>query len=349
LSPNPCPFAGGSRRHDLDFRQDAARFDEGTPHGLRTGHGRITKNHRDQYMMLRAYLVAVLAIPAVLPVSAAAAMHHESSPAAIAAELVEADRGFAKAAEGKPIIDGLLPMFDDESVMPAPSGFVKGSEAIKAALASNPLNAGAKVSWTPVRGGVSADGKHGFTIGFMDITAEGKPDRKAKYVSYWIKRPAGWRVAVYKRAPRIDGEISRDLMPPSLPEQPLKPATDAATLAAYKASLDKAERDFSDMSQKIGIGPAFVQNGRPDATNIGAGPGFTVGNDKIGEDVAKFNGPPIKWGPEDVIVSATGDFGITWGFIRPVTPPADGTPGGGPYTTIWRRAAPDQPWRYVAE
>ena len=96
-------------------------------------------------------------------------------------------------------------------------------------------------------------------------------------------------------------------------------------------------------------GPAFVQNGRPDATNLGAGPGFTVGNDKIGEDVAKFTGPPIKWGPEDVIVSSTGDFGITWGFIRPVTPPANGQPGGGPYTTIWRRAAPDQPWRYVAE
>ncbi|HEX6218948.1 MAG TPA: hypothetical protein VFZ35_06705 [Sphingomicrobium sp.] len=300
-------------------------------------------------MKLRAFLLAFAAVSAVTPSAPAMAMHHEASPAAIARELVAADRAFAAAAAGKPLVDGLLPMFDAETVMPAPGGFVKGTEAIAAALAANPANAGAKVTWNPVRGGVSADGKHGFTIGYMTMTAEGAPARNAKYVAYWIKRAAGWRIAVYKRVPRPDGDVSLDLMAPSLPEQALKPATDAATLAAYKASLDKAERDFSDLSLKIGLGPAFVENGRPDATNIGSGPGFTVGNEKIGADVGSFEGPKIKWGPDDVIVSSTGDFGITWGFIRPVDPPANGQPGGGPYTTIWRRAAPDQPWRYVAE
>lgn len=305
--------------------------------------------HRDPKMKRSAYFLALASICAAAPLAPAAATHHAVSPAAIAEELVAADRAFATAAAGKPLVDGLLPMFDSETVMPAPGGFVKGSEAIAAALAANPANAGAKASWTPVRGGISADGMHGFTIGYMTITTEGKPDRNAKYVSYWIKRPGGWRVAVYKRAPRPDGQVTLDLMAPSLPEQALQPSGDPATLAAYKASLDKAERDFSDLSLKIGIGPAFVQNGRPDATNLGAGPGFTVGNVNIGADVAKFTGPPIKWAPEDVIVSSTGDFGITWGFIRPVDPPANGQPSGGPYTTIWRRAAPDQPWRYVAE
>lgn len=294
------------------------------------------------------YLAAMVAIPMAVPASAAVA-NQAVSPAAIVDELIAADRAFATAAKDKDLADGLLAMFDEESVMPAPTGFAKGRQTIAAALRSNPLNAGAKASWTPVRGGISADGKHGFTIGFMTITANGRPARNAKYVAYWIKRAAGWRVAVYKRAPKPDGDVSLDLMAPSLPEQPLTPATDAATLAAYKSSLDKAERDFSDLSQKIGIGPAFVQNGRSDATNLGAGPGFTIGNDKIGADVASFNGPPIQWGPEDVIVSSTGDFGITWGFIRPVGPSANGQPTGSPYTTIWRRAAPDQPWRYVAE
>ena len=300
-------------------------------------------------MKLRAFLMAVAASLTVVPMAAAVANHHATSPAAAVDGLIAADRAFAAAAVGKPLVDSLMPMFDSETVMPSPAGFVRGSEAIAAALAANPANAGAKASWIPVRGGISADGQHGFTIGFMTITADGKPARNAKYVAYWIKRPAGWRVAVYKRAPRSDGDVSLELMAPSLPEKELKPTADPATLAAYKASLDKAERDFSDLSRKIGLGPAFVQNGRADATNIGAGPGFTVGNEKIGADVAKFNGPPIQWGPEDVIVSSTGDFGITWGFIRPVTLPATGQPRGGPYTTIWRRAAPDQPWRYVAE
>ena len=240
-------------------------------------------------------------------------------------------------------------MFDAETIMPAPGGFVTGPEAIAAALKANPNNAGATMSWAPVRGGVSADGQQGFTIGYFTMSAAGKPDRRGKYVAYWIKRPAGWRVAVYKRAPRPDGDVSLELMAPSLPERALKPAKDPKILAGYKASLDKAERDFSDLSLKIGLGPAFVKNGRADATNLGAGPGFTVGNEKIGADIGTVTGPPIKWAPEDVITSATGDLGITWGFIRPVDPQAKAQPGGGPYTTIWRRAAPDQPWRYVAE
>ena len=296
-----------------------------------------------------ALLMAVAAVPMAVPFSPAVASHHASTPAAAVEELIAADRAFAAAAADKPLAEGLLPMFDAETVMPAPGGFAKGPEKIAAALASNPANAGAKASWTPVRGGVSADAQHGFSIGFMTIKAEGKPDRNAKYVAYWIKRPAGWRIAVYKRAPKPDGEASLELMAPSLPEQALKPTTDAATLAAYKASLDKAERDFSDLSLKIGLAPAFVANGRADATNLGAGPSFTVGNVNIGADVAKFTGPPIKWAPDDVIVAATGDFGITWGFITPLKPPENGENRGGPYTTIWRRAAPDQPWRYVAE
>ena len=300
-------------------------------------------------MNFRVSLLFAAALCATVPLATPVAASTPALAQGAVDSLIAADRAFADAAKDKELVDGLLPMFDAETVMPAPTGFVTGTEAIAAALKANPANAGAKASWAPVRGGVSADGSHGFTIGFMTITAEGKPTRNAKYVAYWIKRPAGWRVAVYKRAGRPDGDVSLDLMPPSLPERKLKPTKDAKTLAGYKASLDKAERDFSDLSRKIGLGPAFVQNGRADATNIGAGPGFTVGNEKIGADVAKFNGPPIQWGPEDVLVSSTGDFGITWGFIRPVTPPANGQPGGGPYTTIWRRAAPDQPWRYVAE
>ncbi|HVH48539.1 MAG TPA: hypothetical protein VM760_01495 [Sphingomicrobium sp.] len=300
-------------------------------------------------MSYRIYLAAFAAIPTAVPMSSAVAARHAVSPTAIVDELIAADRAFAAAGAGKPLAESLTPMFDADTVMPAAGVFVTGREAIAAALAANPNNAGATMKWTPVRGGVSADGAHGFTIGFFTMTAEGQPDRNGKYVAYWIKRRAGWRVAVYKRAPRPDGDVSLALMAPSLPERKLKAAKDPRVLAAYKASLDKAERDFSDLSLKIGLGPAFVENGRPDATNLGAGPGFTIGNEKIGKDVASFNGPPIKWGPEGVIVSSTGDLGITWGFIRPVQPPADGRPGGGPYTTIWRRAAPDQPWRYVAE
>ena len=138
-------------------------------------------------------------------------------------------------------------------------------------------------------------------------------------------------------------------MPASLPEAPLEPAT-GPTAELYRTSLDKAERAFSDLAQKIGLGPAFVQNGSPDATNAGSGPGFTVGNEKIGADVGSGAGPGVTWAPDGgVIVAATGDLGITWGLIRPNAAPKPGEPTAFPYTTVWRRAGPNRPWRYVAE
>ena len=301
--------------------------------------------------MTRPFLALVLCVlmgvGALRPATAQAPAQTSQT---IVDELVAADRAFGEAARDKPLAEGLSAMFDSETVMPSPAGFITGPAAIAAALNANPANDGAKASWTPVRGGVSADGSHGFTIGFMTIVSEGKPVRHAKYVSYWIKRPSGWKVAVYKRGGRPNGEVSLALMAPSLPEQALGAAKDAATLAAYRASLDKAERSFSDDAQVIGIGPAFVKYGRADATNVGFGPNFTVGNDKIGADIGAN---PVEgglvWAPDGgVIVAPTGDFGITWGMIRPLKPDA-GVPATIPYTTIWRRAAPDQPWRYIAE
>ena len=293
-------------------------------------------------------LVAAVAIPLMATAPALAATTQAESVAAVN-DLLAADRSYSEASAKLELVDGLAAMFDQDTVMPAPGGFARGKDAIIAALKANPANAGSRASWTPIRGGISADRQHGFTVGYMTIDAEGKPPRKAKYVSYWIKRQPGWKVAVYKRVPQPEGEFSKDAMAPSLPARALAASTDKATLASWKESLDKAERGFSDDAQKIGIGPAFVKHGSPDATNVGAGAGFTVGNRAIGADVASFNGPPIKWAPEDVIVSSTGDLGITWGFIRPVEAPKDGQPGGGPYTTIWHRAGPDQPWKYIAE
>lgn len=304
-------------------------------------------------MRLAALLLAV-ATPALASCTvhpAAAPTEQIVNPQTVVDELLAADRAYAQASAGIELADGIAAMFSADTVMPVPGGFARGKDAIAAALKANPANIGARATWTPVRGGISADGRHGFTLGFMTITADGKPERKAKYLSYWVRKPEGWRVAVYKRSGRPDGEVSLDLMPASLPEARLKPATDAATLETFRASLDQAERTFSDNAQVIGIGPAFVKHGRPDATNIGGGPGFTVGNDKIGADVAgQSSGPTVSWAPDGgVIVAATGDLGITWGLIRRKAAPPTGQPAEFPYTTIWRRATPQAPWRYIAE
>jgi len=302
--------------------------------------------------MRRAFLFGMMALGFALcaaPALAQPAPPETQSYQSVVDELLAADRDFSAASAKVELADGIGAMLDGDAAMPVPGGFARGKDAVVAALKANPANAGARATWAPVRGGISADRSHGFTLGFMTVSADGKPDRKAKYLSYWIRRPEGWRVAVYKRQGRPDGDVSLELMPASLPEATLQRATDSSKLEAYRASLDKAERAFSDLAQTIGLGPAFVQNGRPDATNAGSGPGFTVGNDKIGADIGG-EGPGLTWAPDGgVIVAATGDLGITWGLIRPKTAPKPGEPTALPYTTIWRRAGPDQPWRYVAE
>jgi hypothetical protein len=72
-----------------------------------------------------------------------------------------------------------------------------------------------------------------------------------------------------------------------------------------------------------------------------------------GEAVSQLAGQPadgstLNWAPDRVIVASSGDLGVTIGMIHPNTPRA-GQPASFPFFTIWRRASPTAPWRYVAE
>ena len=132
------------------------------------------------------------------------------------------------------------------------------------------------------RGGVSADGMHGFTAGLMTIHRPDDTTLPLKYLAYWIKKPEGWRVVAYKRVRGGEGTPSTATLAPALPEQLVAPTTDAATIARHRESLDKAERAFSDESQTIGLGPAFAKYGSADALNLAGGePGIVVGSENI--------------------------------------------------------------------
>lgn len=297
-------------------------------------------------------LAAALAL-AVLAVSAGgtppAVLSHQSAEDMVQS-LLAADRAFAASSAGTDLVTALSVMFDRDVVMPVPgpAGFARGRDAAVAALRANPSNLTARAEWTPIRGGMSADGQHGFTLGYMTIRQQDGTVRLAQYLAYWVWRPEGWRAAVYKRMPRPEGDVSLALMPPALPSRLVVPTRDAALLRRHAQSLDRAERSFSDDAQRIGVGPAFQRWGSADATNAGNGPAFIVGAQNIGRDQS---GPPapIRWAPEGVLVASSGDLGVTWGWIRSNGPPPEGRPAQVPFFTIWRRTSPDATWRYVAE
>jgi hypothetical protein len=136
---------------------------------------------------------------------------------------------------------------------------------------------------------------------------------------------------------------------------------DAATIERHRESLADAERAFSRDAQTMGIGAAFKLYGSADAANFGGPdvPTFLFGNDAIGANVgagAPPNTSPVHWGPEKTIIAASGDFGVTIGYIvrhQPGAAPSTGSaqsgkiPPGQPFFTIWRKEAAG--WRYIAE
>ncbi|HEX8031936.1 MAG TPA: hypothetical protein VF491_25910, partial [Vicinamibacterales bacterium] len=91
------------------------------------------------------------------------------TPQQIADELLAADRAFSVASAKTDLVSGLSAMFADDVAMPSPTGVVYGAQKAAEAIRANPANAGAKVEWTPARVGLSGDGRHGFTAGFMTV------------------------------------------------------------------------------------------------------------------------------------------------------------------------------------
>jgi len=288
-----------------------------------------------------------------------------SAPAAPAATVVDpaqavealllADRTFAAVSADVDVASGLTAMFADDVVM-AVTGqpFAMGKAAARAALEAHPANLESRASWTPARAGISADGLHGFTWGYMTVTQSDETVTPGKYLAYWVKGPGGWRVAVYRRGPRPEGDVPAEMLPPALPPRMVAPTTDEAALAALRAELEAVERAFSDEAQVIGLGPAFVKYGSADAVHMGEADDvtFVAGADAIGRSVSagqpERGGSTLSWGPDQSLVASSGDLGVTIGRI--VTHPVVGQEERvRPFFTIWRRAGPGEPWRYVAE
>lgn len=275
------------------------------------------------------------------------------TPQQVADELLAADRAFAAASAKTDLISGISAMFAPDVAMPAPGGIAYGSQKAIEALKANPANAGATAAWSPARVGISRDGFHGFTAGFMTIRRADGSTAPAKYLAYWVKQPDGWRVRVYRRSGAKEAAPETNvsyLLPDRIMVSMMTPEKSNRDLE----SVMQAERSFAAEAQQIGLGPAFKKYGSPDAINLGGPgePGFLWGNEAISAGVSQgepAGGSSVNWSPEKAVVAVSGDFGVTMGYITPNKPAPDApTRPGQPFFTIWRKDA-DGRWRYIAE
>ena len=285
----------------------------------------------------------------------ALALTQAPTPQAVVDELLAADRGFAAVAAKTTVVPALTAMFAEDVVVPISipkPGFARGKAQAASALTANPANAHGRLTWTPIRGGVSGDGRHGFTVGYMTLTAKDGTTQPIKYVAYWVKQGDAWRVAVYKRVPADKPPGAQEMLPPALPSRIVAPTSDAATIARHKASLEAAEKAFSDDAQTMGLGPAFAKHGSADAMNVGprTSATFVVSATEIGKSVgagSEGKPSPLAWAADEgSIVASSGDLGVTFGYIRQNAAKESGPV---PFVTIWRRANANEVWRYIAE
>lgn len=310
-------------------------------------------------LLVRSVARAFIAAPMLAAIIAPRALDGQSPQAANAArDLLAADRAFSAAAASTDLISGISAMYAENVIVPAPGvGFAEGKAAAIAVLRRDSLNATSRAAWTPIRAGISADGTHGFTIGFFDITRADGSHVAAKYLAYWVKGAAGWRVAVYRRVPRGPGAVDSSVVAPLLPTAALPLVNDQLRIEQDRSSLAKAEADFSALAQELGLGPAFARFGDPQAMHVNAGPtnpdivrGVVEIARSVGEGSPEASSP-VTWAADHrTIIAPSGDFGINLGFIRSKEPNADGTVRAPfPFFTIWRRAGAGSPWRYIAE
>jgi hypothetical protein len=139
---------------------------------------------------------------------------------------------------------------------------------------------------------------------------------------------------------------------PFLALPPTSPSRNARDWSQHLGGLVAVEKQFSDSSQKIGLGPAFAIFGRDDAINMGGPtfPGFVVGANEISKVVG--GGPPgspspVSWSADFALVALSGDLGVTFGLILRHEPVAGQPPTA--FFTIWARPGAMGEWRYIAE
>ncbi len=299
--------------------------------------------------------IGVIGFFLLLPTTASLARNAGDGAQAGVDALLAADRAFAAASAKSDPVTGLSAMFADDVVMPVPGHrFARGLAEAREYLRSTPDYGSSRLEWAPQRGGISADGQHGFTFGYMSLHKPDQSVQPLKYLAYWVRRDDRWRVLVYKRSSSKSAPEAVTPMPAALPARWVPDSHDPTRTREYTRSLDQAERAFSDEAQRIGLGPAFAKYGSSDAINLG-GPDdahVVVGADRIAVAVSAGTPPgtsPVTWAPDEVIVAGSGDLGITIGFLQPTAAGPDGNRKPIPFFTIWRRPDTSAAWRYVAE
>lgn len=270
---------------------------------------------------------------------------HAQTVAAARESLRAADASVSATVQAAGLADGLLPNLVDSADVLAPgAALLRGREGARRGLSGTPF-AGSRMTWTPIRVDVSADGRSGYTYGGGTMTAADGASTPARYIAFWRGGAGAWRIEAFMF--NAGGE---PVTPPPAgffpaDDQPLSVAPgvdpDSVLDDAALAAIMQADRDFAALAMAQNPGAAFQAFAAPDAALLGG----AYGPEAIGALFAGGWGT-LEWGPVAGGMAQSADLGYTVGTA--VRRGADGRVGYTKYLTVWR-LQPNGEWRWVVD
>jgi ketosteroid isomerase-like protein len=267
-------------------------------------------------------------------------------------ELLRADLGRADSVMRLGAAAGLASTFTEDVVyLRGGLPILRGLTAARAVIAVDSLGANVAVRWQPVRAEASRDRKSGFTYGYAiygTAVANAASIRVDRYIAFWRRDPAGWRIAGYAEtygAPPTPVEMSDAAKQGVLADVPMSPA--AGALDGVRA----ADESFSRDAQKFGAGEAFGRYAAADAQMFSAPGEFISGPQAITESFGtSTQKSSLVWHPVHGEVAASGDLGFTVGNAVFTGEREDGVAvvRYSKYLTVWKRQR-DGSWRFVVD
>jgi ketosteroid isomerase-like protein len=261
------------------------------------------------------------------------------------AELVNAERAFAKLAVERGVRESFIAYFADDGV-----GFAPHPHQVKERFSNSPAPAARPpltLNWAPVYGDIAQAGDLGWNTGptlIEDTSPEKKPARHGMFFSVWKKQSDGsWRVAL-----DLGADMPAAVAPLNAPFKTSYRASSKGPIANVNvreeiASLLKVEREFLAAAKASGLGQAYRSHLNDDARIHRPGVMPVVGKDALRDWLAlqtmTLSGEPIK-----VDVSRSGDLGYAYGSYEL----GGAQPQKGYFARVWKRDAEGQ-WRIVVD
>jgi ketosteroid isomerase-like protein len=266
-------------------------------------------------------------------------------------ELLNADITRGDVVRRRGLSQGFADAFADDAVfLRGGLPILRGNPAIRAVVAAESASAGTAIRWQPVRAEVSRDRASGFTYGYAVLgnTGQASSLRVDRYIAFWRKGAAGWRIVGY--AETYGAPPGPSAVPAAAVEGMLADVAMSSTRSAVDP-IRAADVAFAREAERLGAGEAFGRYAAPDAQMFSAAGEFITGPQAIS---ASF-GPAVAnssftWQPVYGEISSSGDLGFTVGNAVVTLERQDGAAvvRYSKYLTVWKRQQ-DGTWKYVVD